>query len=101
MHVEADVAVLAVHGRLDADSGRQLVDATATLASGDPGGSTPVRPVTRIDVDLQHIDSFSPEGAAALVACRDVADRLSGGLRYLTGRGAGCDALLAAYAEES
>jgi hypothetical protein len=83
------VVVIAVSGTLDADCGDELVRATRAWV----GDGT-----TRVEIDLKCLDAFTMEGAAALVACRQLGDRLTGGLHYLTGQGAGREALLAAYA---
>ncbi|HEX9994996.1 MAG TPA: hypothetical protein VGB14_18875, partial [Acidimicrobiales bacterium] len=83
------VVVIAVSGLLDAEAGAALVRAARHAAEGAP---------TRLDIDLQCLDGFTDEGAAALVTCRDVGNALAEGLHYRTGRGAGRDALLAAYA---
>ena len=91
VEVDHHLAVLTVHGRLDDATGQHLLQAAATVTDGG---------IRRLDLDLQHVESFSEAGAAALAACRDVAGGLDEGLHYRTGRGAGKDALLAAYAEE-
>lgn len=83
------VVVIAVSGTLDADTGEALVRAVRDAVAAGPN---------RVDIDLQRLDGFTPEGAAALVACRRLGDGLAAGLHYLTGGGAGRDALLAAYA---
>ena len=91
VEVDADMAVLTVHGRLDGTTGERLLEAAASVTDGG---------IRRLDLDLQHVESFNQAGAAALAACRDVVGGLHEGLHYRTGRGAGKDALLAAYAEE-
>ena len=88
---EGAVVVLAVKGDLDARAGTALVRAAADA------GARPEE-IVRVDVDLRAVDSFTPEGAAALLSCRDLTDGLSEGLHYRTGRGPGREALLAAYA---
>jgi hypothetical protein len=90
LHVstDGDAAVLAVGARLDAAAGEALV--AAARAASDDG-------VARIDIDLRSLLTFTTEGAAALVACRDLAAELPEGLHYRTGRGPGREALLAAY----
>src|SRR5690349_15167609 len=90
---EGDESVVTVDGSLDIDTGAVLVaEVKAAVAAGS----------TRLEIDLQSIDSFDEAGAAALVACRDAADGIEGGLHYRTcSGGAGQDALLQAYAGES
>jgi anti-anti-sigma regulatory factor len=84
--------VVTVGGALDVDAGAQLV--AEVVAAVQAGG-------TRLEIDLQEIDSFDDAGAAALVRCRDEAGALEGGLHYKTcSGGAGQDALLHAYADE-
>jgi hypothetical protein len=83
------VVLIAVSGTLDGEAGAALVRAAKEAMAADPA---------RLDIDLQALDGYTPEGAAALVACRHLGDALADGLHYRTGRGAGRDALLAAYA---
>ena len=91
---EGAVVVLLLSGDLDGRAGSALVAAAAEAAA---------RPdeVARVDVDLRAVDSFTPEGAAALLACRELTDTLPEGLHYRTGRGPGREALLAAYARST
>ena len=91
LHVSSadGVVVIAVHGTLDRDTGGEL-ERVATAVATD-GAS-------KVEIDLRELAAFTEEGAASLVACRDLCARLEGGLHYRTGRGAGRDALLAAYA---
>jgi hypothetical protein len=51
----------------------------------------------RVDIDLRHLQSWTHDGAAALVRCREICGDLPDGLHYRTGRGPGRAALLAAY----
>jgi anti-anti-sigma regulatory factor len=89
---DGDDAVLTVGGALDVDTGALLV--AEVLAAVESG-------TTRLEIDLQEIDSFDDAGAAALVRCRDAAGAIEGGLHYRTcSGGAGQDALLHAYADE-
>ncbi|MGH9183085.1 MAG: STAS domain-containing protein [Acidimicrobiales bacterium] len=81
------VVVLTVRGRLDADAGQALVEAATTACVG----------ARRLDIDLRPVESYTTEGARALVACRALAACVAEGLHYRTGRGAGRQALLAAY----
>ena len=86
--VEDAVVVLSVTGCLDAQAGFTLLwAATAAVAQH----------AQRLDVDLQRLQSFTPDGARALADCRRVSAGLPHGLHYRTGRGAGREALLAAY----
>lgn len=89
---EGRTVVLAVVQKLDEATGGALVDAASAAVAAD---------TERIDVDLRALESFTPRGARALVACRDVAARLPQGLHYRTGRGPGRDALMAAYDESA
>jgi hypothetical protein len=88
IHVTSDGAavVIAVAGGLDQSTA--LVDAaTAAVATGP----------SHLDLDLRGLESFTDEGARALVTCRALGSDLPGGLHYRTNRGPGRDALLAAY----
>lgn len=87
---EGHTVVLSVARCLDEAAGGALLDAAS--AAVDTGSH-------RIDVDLRALDSYTDEGARALVDCRDLSARLPEGLHYRTGRGPGRDALLAAYAD--
>ena len=51
----------------------------------------------RLDIDLRAAADLDPDGAIALVRCREICGDLADGLHYRTGRGPGRDALLAAY----
>jgi hypothetical protein len=90
LHVstQGDATVLALGSLLDAAAGAALLLAAHTAARTG---------VARIDIDLRALLTFTDEGAASLVACRDLAAELPEGLHYRTGRGPGRDALLAAY----
>ncbi len=85
---EGDAVILELSDTLDATVGRALVDA-ATAAVAD----TP----ERLDIDLRQLRSWTPEGAIALVRCREICTDLADGLHYRTGKGPGRDALLSAY----
>jgi hypothetical protein len=89
---EGRTVVLAVLRNLDEAAGRELVKAASAAVEADS---------ERIDVDLCALQGYTPDGARALVACRDIAARLPQGLHYRTGRGAGRDALMAAYDDSS
>ena len=89
--VDGDGVVLAVEGTLDDALGTVLLAAvTDAVASGS----------TRLDIDLSSLAAFDDAGTAALLACRDAAATINGGLHYRTCGGAGREALLAAYAGE-
>ena len=83
-------AVVEVRGCLYAAAGKSLLNAVRrAVAEG----------ATRVDVDLTAIDEFTPDGAAALLVCRDAGGGLRDGLHYRTEPGPGQDALLSAYAD--
>lgn len=89
---DGDGVVLTVGGSLDLDTGAVLI--AAVLRAVEAGS-------TRLDIDLSGIDGFDDAGAAALLACRDAAGVLDGGLHYRTcSGGPGQDALLHAYADQ-
>jgi hypothetical protein len=85
---EGSAVVIAVERCLDQSTGEALVDAAAAAVEAGP---------TRLDIDLRGLESYTDDGAAALVACRTLGSKLSEGLHYRTGRGPGREALLAAY----
>ena len=90
---DGDASVLTVGGALDVDTGAVLV--AEVLAAIEAGS-------TRLEIDLQEIESFDDAGAAALLACRNAAGTIDGGLHYRTcSGGPGQDALLQAYADAS
>jgi hypothetical protein len=85
---DGTAVVIAVEGGLDQSTGNALIDAaTAAVATGP----------SHLDIDLRGLDSFTDEGARALVTCRSLGSDLPGGLHYRTSRGPGREALLAAY----
>jgi hypothetical protein len=85
---DGTAVVIAVDGGLDQSTGNALIDAaTAAVATGP----------SHLDIDLRGLDSFTDEGARALVTCRSLGSHLAGGLHYRTSRGPGREALLAAY----
>lgn len=89
VRTEGDAVVLELSDSLDLDVGRVLVDAVATAVATGP---------ERVEIDLCSITTWTEDGAQALVQCRELCCDLPDGLHYRTGRGAGRDALLAAYA---
>jgi hypothetical protein len=87
---DGSAVVIAVEGGLDQSTGEALIDAaTAAVATGP----------SHLDIDLRGLESFTDEGARALVTCRTLGSELPGGLHYRTNRGPGRDALLSAYRE--
>lgn len=91
MTVRSDGAavVLELSDLLDADSGEALVAAAHAAVEASP---------ERVDIDLRELRSWTQDGAASLVRCREICGDLPEGLHYRTGRGPGRAALLAAYA---
>jgi hypothetical protein len=85
------VVTLAVRGRLDANAGVELL---ATLQDEIDTGPA------RVDLDLQAVDDWTPEGARALRRARRLARVLDDGLHFRCAAGAGHDALLEAFAAE-
>ena len=88
VHTEPGTVVLALADLLDAGAGAALVAAAEAARAKQP---------ERVDIDLTALQSWTQEGAAALVRCREVCGDLPDGLHYRTGRGPGRAALLAAY----
>lgn len=85
---DGTAVVIAVEGGLDVSVGNALIDAaTAAVATGP----------SHLDIDLRGLESFTDEGARALVTCRTLGSDLPEGLHYRTSRGPGREALLAAY----
>jgi hypothetical protein len=85
---EGTAVVIAVGGGLDQSTGEALVDAATAAAAAGP---------SHLDIDLRGLESFTDDGARALVTCRALGSGLPGGLHYRTSRGPGREALLAAY----
>lgn len=81
-------STITVTGCLDGETG-QLLLTRADAALHDGTG--------RLDVDLCGLTAYTPEGASALVRCREACAGLSGGLHYLTNDGPGREALLSAF----
>ena len=87
---DGTAVVIAVEGGLDQSTGEALIDAaTAAVANGP----------SHLDIDLRGLESFTDEGARALVTCRTLGSELPGGLHYRTSRGPGREALLFAYSD--
>ena len=88
VRTEPAAVVLELADLLDAaPAPRCVAAAEAALATGPQ----------RVDIDLTALQSWTQDGAAALVRCREVCGDLPDGLHYRTGRGPGRAALLAAY----
>jgi len=88
VRTEPGAVVLELADLLDAGAGAALVAAAEAALATVPD---------RVDIDLTGLQSWTQEGAAALVRCREVCGDLPDGLHYRTGRGPGRAALLAAY----
>jgi len=88
VRTEPGAVVLEVASLLDADTGAALVAAAEAALLTAP---------QRVDIDLTALQSWTQDGAAALVQCRAVCGDLPDGLHYRTGRGPGRAALLSAY----
>ena len=88
VRTEPGAVVLEVASLLDADTAAALVAAAEAALIARP---------QRVDIDLTALQSWTQDGAAALVQCRAVCGDLPDGLHYRTGRGPGRAALLSAY----
>ena len=88
VRIAGAAVVLELADLLDADTGAALVAAAEAATATGP---------TRVDIDLRSLRSWTQDGAAALVRCREICGELPDGLHYRTGRGPGRAALLAAY----
>lgn len=89
--LSADRATLVLHvrGHLDVTAGQELLDEVRTAVS---------RPPRRVEIDLQWLERFTPEGIAALRACRNYIRRFPGGLHIRTKGQAAREAYLMAFA---
>jgi hypothetical protein len=88
VRTEPGAVVLELTDRLDAGTGTALIAAAEAALATLPD---------RVDIDLTALQSWTQEGTAALVRCREICGDLPDGLHYRTGRGPGRAALLAAY----
>jgi hypothetical protein len=88
VRTEGAAVVLELSDILDATVGRALIDAATAAVADAP---------ERVDIDLRQLRTWTPDGAIALVRCREICADLADGLHYRTGRGPGRDALLSAY----
>jgi hypothetical protein len=84
------VVTIAVTGQLDANAGVELL---ASLRDE-------VESASRIDIDLLGVTGSTPEGARSLRRARSIAGRLTDGLHFRTGPGAGQEALLEGFADD-
>ena len=84
------VVTVVVTGLLDANAGVELL---ATLQAELDAAS-------RVDIDLLGVTGSNPEGARSLRRARTLSGRLTDGLHFRTGPGAGQEALLEAFAED-
>jgi hypothetical protein len=92
VRVERDqgLVTLTMRGRLDAHAGVELLAALQDEIDSGPN---------RVDLDIQAIEDWTPEGARALRRARRLARVLDDGLHYRCAAGAGHDALLEAFAD--
>jgi len=91
--VERDGAVVTItlRGRLDAHAGVELLAALQDQIDEGPA---------RVDLDIQGVEDWTPEGARALRRARRLGRVLEDGLHYRCAAGAGHDALLTAFDDE-
>ena len=71
-----------------------LLDAAVGAPSSTPPTAAVADGPERVDIDLRSLQSWTQDGAAALVRCREICGDLPDGLHYRTGRGPGRAALL-------
>jgi hypothetical protein len=86
------LVTITLKGRLDAHTGVELL---AALQDEIDTGTA------RVDVDLQAVEDWTPEGARALRRARRLARVLADGLHYRCAPGAGHEALLEAFDDEA
>ena len=86
-----DTIVLTLHGLLDDDAGRTLIQAAAVAAENR---------AHRIEIVLDDLESFTDAGAAALGVCARLHTTVPGGIALRAGGGVGRQALLAACSPE-
>ncbi len=91
--VERDggLVTITIKGKLDAHAGVELLAALQDEIESGPA---------RVDVDLQAVEDWTPEGARALRRARRLARVLDDGLHYRCAAGAGHDALLVAFTDD-
>ena len=88
---EGALVTITVRGRLDAHAGVELLATLQDEIDGAP---------SRVDIDLQAVDDWTPEGARALRRARRLGRVLEDGLHYRCAAGAGHDALLIAFDDD-
>lgn len=86
------LVTITLRGRLDAHAGVELLAALQDEIDSGPA---------RVDVDLQAVEDWTPEGARALRRARRLARVLDDGLHYRCAAGAGHDALLDAFTDDA
>ena len=95
---EGTLVTITIQGRLDANAGVELL--AALQDEIDASSGRPDSDLDRVDVDLQSVEDWSPEGARALRRARRLARVLEGGLHFRCAAGAGHGALLEAFADD-
>jgi len=88
---EGTLVTITIQGRLDANAGVELLASLQDEIESNP---------ERVDVDLQAVEGWTPEGARALRRARSLARVVSGGLHFRCAAGAGHDAVLEAFADD-
>jgi hypothetical protein len=88
---EGGLVTITVKGRLDAHAGVELLAALQDEIDAGPN---------RVDVDLQAVEDWTPEGARALRRARRLGRVLDDGLHYRCSPGAGHAALLDAFTDD-
>lgn len=83
---------LAVEGCLDGEAGRVLLDVATSATAAD---------VSRLEVDLDRVCSFTAEGAVAIRRCRALSPALRRGVTMRAGQGPGRRALAESYAADA
>lgn len=88
---EGALVTITIRGRLDANAGVELLAALQEEVDSGPA---------RVDVDLQGVEDWTPEGARALRRARRLTRVVEDGLHFRCAPGAGHDALLEAFADD-
>ena len=81
--------VLEVRGKLDRTAGRTLLAAVRAAVERHP---------SRLEIDLQSLEAFTPEGLEALSECSTYRARFPGGLHVRTMGDVAREAFLTAFA---
>lgn len=89
---DGTLVTITLRGCLDAHAGVELLTTLQDEIDGGPA---------RVDVDLQAVDDWTPEGARALRRARRLGRVLVDGLHYRCGAGPGHHALLTAFDDPS